>query len=248
VADWWVARLTVGALILVLAAVVAVRARGLAWYGYAAAVAGAVVWPTAAALSGVEPAGVYAGIGLLTLAAAIATVPYRPVPVPRPAPEAVAEPAPEPEAASTPQPAPEPGAAASGTGAVVRARTIPDQIAIALAVALAASIPGALLFLAAVLRPVLAVAALPYSWLSGVWTGAAGIGLAPTDAVDATAHPADAVALGLLALACALGAYAVTRRAAPAIAGFWVVGPTALLVALVAASALLARRAGRDAP
>jgi hypothetical protein len=216
----WVCRLTVGSLALVLAAQVAVRVvgasgHGLVWYAYAAAVAAALVWPTTVALREVEAPGVYAGIGLVALGAALAALPYR-----RQG-NAHRQPAPAHEAQAAPS--------------VPNSKAIPGHLQAAAAVALAAATPCGLLLLGAVAPSVFAVAAAPYSWLAAAWTGATGVGLTPYD--EATAQPADAVALALLALAAALTGYALRRRTSSALVGGWMAAPTAVLVALVAASA-----------
>jgi hypothetical protein len=102
-----------------------------------------------------------------------------------------------------------------------------------------AAVPGAVLLTVYVLPAVLAIVALPYSWLGSVWSGPpAGVGLTP-DGVDVTFRVlgGHAVALGLLAVASAIAAYAVTRRRRAALGGLGIGGPTAILAAAVATRA-----------
>jgi hypothetical protein len=104
---------------------------------------------------------------------------------------------------------------------------------VALIIAAWAALPGLLAMAVAVVPAVYAVAALPYSWLTAIWTGRpSGVGLAPDEPVEA--RLIDAVALGLLAIACAAAIFGITRRVKPALGGLGVGGPTAILVALTA--------------
>jgi len=109
----------------------------------------------------------------------------------------------------------------------------------AIAAASSAAVPGAVLLLIATVPVVLAVVALPYTWLGAIWSGRpTGVGLAPDDVDVAVAvHGVHAVALGLLAAASATAAYAVTRRLRAMVAGLGVGGPTAVLTAVVASHA-----------
>jgi len=193
VVPWWVGRWTTAAVVLVLCGLIAIRQwwPAFTWYGFAATVSSAVVWPTVVAVSGDEPVGIYAAIGLVVLAAALLAT---------------------------------------------RANTL----AVGATIAGLAAIPGALLLAIDVLPAVLLVVALPYGWLSAVWSGVpAGIGLTPpgalVDWVQITG--ADAVALGLLAVASATVAYVVRPRIRSAVGGLGVGGPTAILVGLTAAAA-----------
>jgi hypothetical protein len=108
-----------------------------------------------------------------------------------------------------------------------------------IAPAAVAAVPGAALLAIDTVPAVITVVALPYTWLGSVWSGRpAGVGLAP-DTVDVAVavQGVHAVALGLLAVASATAAYAVTRRLRPAVAGLGVGGPTAVLTAVVASHA-----------
>jgi hypothetical protein len=102
-----------------------------------------------------------------------------------------------------------------------------------------AGLSGAALLLVDTVPAVLAVVALPYTWLGAIWSGRpAGVGLTPANADIAVAvQGVHAVALGLLAAASATAAYAVTRRLRATVAGLGVGGPTAVLTAVVASHA-----------
>jgi len=78
VVPWWVARLTAGAVVLALVALVLVRRwwPALTWYAFAAVLASAVIWTTVPALGGTgESLAIYAAVGLLLLA--VAQLPMR---------------------------------------------------------------------------------------------------------------------------------------------------------------------------
>ena len=157
--SWWVARLTCGSVLLVLAGLVAVRRRWpqLRWYAFAAVLGSAALWPTVAALSGTDPIGrdlaheplagsadhirtlgVYAGVGLVLIAAAL--LPMR------------------------------------------------GAEELSLACAAPAAIPAALLFAVDVVPAVLTVLALPYAWFGSIWSGRPpGVGLAPAGTVNGSA-------------------------------------------------------------
>ena len=112
-----------------------------------------------------------------------------------------------------------------------------DATMLAAAVAAIAALPGAVLVLIETLPAVLSVAAIPYSWLGAAWAGQpGGVGLSPAG-VDppGVVTVVQAVALGVVAVASATAAYALTRRPRSAVAGLGVGGPTAILTALVAA-------------
>jgi hypothetical protein len=101
---------------------------------------------------------------------------------------------------------------------------------------IAASIAGVALAIS-VVRPVLTVTVLPYSWVAEIWTGRPnGTGLTPSGASLAGSGPA-AVALAILALASVVAAYARTRRPLAALSGLDFGGPTAILVGLAAVQA-----------
>jgi hypothetical protein len=106
-----------------------------------------------------------------------------------------------------------------------------------LAAAGGAAVPGGLLFAAGVLPALAVVLGGPYGWLDAVWTRSPiGTGLTPSGDVSVV-EPAAAWSLGLLALASATVTYALTRRWAAALGGLGLGGPTAVLVAVVAARA-----------
>lgn len=189
---WWSWRLTVVAVF----AVVGVVAARRTWAAFAAALVGAMVWPAAAGLSGIEPLGVYAGAGLLAIAAAAVAI--------------------------------GPGRSTPGSAGMVSAGL--------------AACPGLLLLAVAVVEPLLAVVAVPYSWLLDIWSGATmGTGLRPADILPAGAGPdttgESAVALGLLAVSSAVATFALTRRLRRSVAGLAIGGPAAVLVGLAAAQA-----------
>lgn len=73
VQPWWTARLTIVATAAVLVAAVGIRrlAPPLAGYAFGVAIGSAVIWPVVAALSGSDPVGIDAGLGLLLLAAGL---------------------------------------------------------------------------------------------------------------------------------------------------------------------------------
>ena len=197
VLPWWVARLTVAAVVVGLLATMAARRSrpGMVPYAYAATLISAALWPPVMAVVGAEPIGLYGGVALVLVATAVlAVLPGR---------------APQQDA---------------------RARWGP---------AVMAAVPGAVLLTVYALPATLAVVALPYTWLGSVWSGQpAGVGLTP-DGVDVTIRVLGehAVALGLLAVASAIAAYAVTRRPGAALGGLGVGGPTAILAAAVATRA-----------
>ena len=70
VVPWWAARATVAAIGLVLVAVVLLKPPALRRTAFAAALAGAIIWPAAAVALG-EPVNVYAAVSLLVVAAAM---------------------------------------------------------------------------------------------------------------------------------------------------------------------------------
>jgi hypothetical protein len=101
-----------------------------------------------------------------------------------------------------------------------------------------AAVPGAFALLVVVFPAVAAVAFAPYSWLTAIWSGQpTGVGLAPAGVRTAPVQATDAVALGVLALASATAAFALTRRWRSAVAGLGIGGPTAILVGLTVAQA-----------
>jgi hypothetical protein len=191
----WVTRLTCASVLLVLAGLVAVHRSWprLRWYAFVAALGSAAIWPTVAAFSGTDPVGIYAGIGLVLIAATL--IPMR------------------------------------------------GEETLSLISAAIAATPAALLLAVQVAPPVLAVVVLPYAWFRAIWSGApGGVGLAPATTladiggiIEVTA--AHAVALACVALASATVVYAVRRRVRSALGGLGVGGPTAIIVALVAARA-----------
>ena len=236
---WWVARLSTASVLVVLAGLVAVRRAWpeLTWYAFVATLSSAALWPIVGAVSGVEPTGVYAGTGLLLIAASL-------LPMRDPAasdtttsdPAALDPPALDPPALDPP--ALDPPALQPPT--LVRAAGNTPTAAVT--IASVAALPAALLFAADVLPVVLAVVGLPYTWLDAIWSGPpGGPGLTPSnvagfgDLVETGAT--QAVALGLLALASSTAIYAIRRRVWPAVGGLGIGGPTAIIVALLAAQA-----------
>jgi len=217
VVPWWVGRWTTTAVGLVLCGLVAIRQwwPAFTWYGFAATVCSAVVWPTVVAVSGVEPVGTYAAIELIVLAAALLAI----TPALTESDTTVTD---------------------TDTDTLTDNADRGNTLAVGATIAGLAAIPGALMLAIDVLPAVLQVVALPYSWLSAVWSGVpAGIGLTPpgglADPVQVTGT--DAVALALLAVASATVAYAVRPRIRSAVGGLGVGGPTAILVGLTAAAA-----------
>jgi hypothetical protein len=105
------------------------------------------------------------------------------------------------------------------------------------ALAAVAAVVAGVALAVSVVRPVLAVTVVPYSWVTEVWTGRpAGPGLSPDGGSVAGYGPA-AVALAILALASVVVAYARTGRSLAALSGLGVGGPTAIPVGLAALDA-----------
>ena len=124
--------------------------------------------------------------------------------------------------------------------AFATARPVPRPVEAGLGPFMAAAAPLGLLYAVDVVPALLGVLVLPYSWLGAVWSGApGGVGLVP-DAPHlhrSLVTGTDAVALGLLAVAAAVTAYALRPRLRSVVAGLAVGGPSAVLVGLTAAQA-----------
>jgi hypothetical protein len=189
---WWVARLTVAAIVAgPLATAAARRWRpGTAGYPFAATLVSAFVWPAVAAVASAEPLGVYGGAALILVATALLAL-------------------------------------------------TPSRVEWVAAPLTVAAMPGAAMLVVHTLPAVLAVVAAPYTWLGAVWSGApAGVGLTPADVhLVVEVRAVHAVALGLVAIASAITAYAITRRLHAAVSGLGIGGPTAVLTACVATGA-----------
>jgi hypothetical protein len=107
------------------------------------------------------------------------------------------------------------------------------------ALAVWAFVPG-LLGLAVGAGPaVLGLVGSPYGWLQAIWTGRPqGTGLSvPGQATLGAPTAGAAVGVGLLALACAVAMYAVSRRIPVSLYGLGIGGPTAVLLGITAAKA-----------
>ncbi len=229
------ARVMVGALALVLIGVALVsrppRAAVLRPYALAGVLVGAVAWPAVAAATGHESLAVYAGVSLLVVALAVVALPAGYVGTGLTI-------AGSPVAGTGIAGTGNAGSAGSGAG-IGAGRVPPSGLADAGAAVLLAGVPGAVAVAGTAGPAVVGLLARPYAWLGAIWAGApVGVGIAPPgQRVAPTVTVADAIAVGLVALASASVHYGLTRRVLTGLGGLAIGGPTAIILAVTAAGA-----------